>query len=216
MEETRALLEQEKSQKVGHVLATPHFYAGKDTAERFFRRREEALAAVRVLSGELRDLPEIRAAAEVYYFPHMWEADILPYLCMEGSRVLLLEMPFVQWTDEVYRDVERIIRKRGLTVVLAHVERYIGYQKDRGVWEAVFDLPVYAQVNAGSLLRLRSRGFVLKFMKAGHRVLLGSDCHSPEYRPANLAAGREVLRKKLGAEALGRIDRLGEELWNHA
>ena len=217
MDETRLLLGQEAQQGVSQVLATPHFYAGRDTAEHFFHKRERALAAVReAFAGQAGAVPEIRAAAEVYYFPHMGNADILPKLCMEGSRLLLVEMPFVQWTKAVYQDVEKIIEKQKLTVVLAHVERYYGFQKDRGVWDAIFDLPLYAQINAGSLLRMRTRGFGLKFLKAGHAALLGSDCHNPEYRPVNLEAGREVVRKKLGEGTLKEIDRLGEELWEHA
>ncbi len=296
LEETRRLLAQEMQQGVDCILATPHFYAGRDTEEHFFKKRERALAAVRETlaadedigwemahpsspcsAGTLRDaerkasadadlkpthktrsrvlhtkeetvqagglpgrlepaggghlpepettessgaekktIPEIRAAAEVYYFPHMGEADILPRLCMEGGNLLLLEMPFVQWTESMYRDVERILRKQKLTVMLAHVERYWEFQRDKGVWNAVFDLPVYPQINAGSLLRFRSRGFVLKFLKAGHKVLLGSDCHHSEYRPVNLVAGREVIRKKLGEGTLKEMDLLGEELWEHA
>ncbi len=276
LEETRRLLAQEMQQGVTRILATPHFYAGRDTEEHFFRKRERALRSVRealaaedieremsaeadlnpthktrsrvlhtkeetVQAGDLpgrqepagsghlpepettkssgaekKIIPEIRAAAEVYYFPHMGEADILPRLCMEGGNLLLLEMPFVQWTESMYRDVERILRKQKLTVMLAHVERYWEFQRDKGVWNAVFDLPVYPQINAGSLLRFRSRGFVLKFLRAGHQVLLGSDCHHSEYRPVNLAAGREVIRKKLGEGALKEMDLLGEELWEHA
>ena len=227
IEETRLLLGQEMQQGVSHILATPHFYAGRESAAHFFAKRDRALAEIHDVFSVKEDtpdgkreapewLPEIRAAAEVYYFPHMGEADILPQLCMEEGDLLLLEMPFVQWTKAVYQDVEKIIKKQKLTVMLAHVERYYGFQKDRGVWNAVFDLPVYAQINAGSFLRMRSRGFALKFMKAGHKVLLGSDCHHPEYRPVNLEAGREVIRKKLGEKAIEEMDLLGEELWEHA
>ena len=217
MEDTRLLLGQEAQQGVGRILAPPHFYAGKESAGRFFEKRDEALKRVRsLLEEEGGQAPELRAAAEVYYFPRMGEAGILPRLCMEGGRLLLLEMPFVQWTEGMYRDVEKIIRRQGLAVMLAHVERYREFQKDKGVWKAVFELPLYAQVNAGSLGHFRSRGFVLRFLKEGHRVVLGSDCHHPAYRPVNLAAGRETVRRRLGEEALERIDRTGKELWEHA
>ena len=215
MEETQLLLGQEELQGVGRILATPHFYAGKESAPHFFEKREKALSKVRAFLEKQEQAPQIRAAAEVYYFPRMGEAGILPRLCMEGGRLLLVEMPFVQWTGEMYRDVEKIIRKQELTVMLAHVERYYGFQKDKSIWKAVFDLPLYAQINAGSLLRFGSRGFAVKFIKAGHKVLLGSDCHHHEYRPVNLEAGREVLRRKLGEEALEEMDRMGKELWEH-
>ena len=225
MEETCQLLKQEQEQGTGRVLATPHFYAGRESAGHFFEKRARAMEKVREMAEKESWIPQIRMAAEVLYFDGMGKADILPRLCMEGSRVLLLEMPFMQWTGGMYRDVEAAVEKLGLTVVVAHVERYYGYQKDRGVWEAIFDLPVHPQINAGSFrsagagsfLRRRKQSFVLKLMeetKGG--VLLGSDCHNPVYRPVNLKAGREVIRKKLGEEALERTDRLGEELWEHA
>lgn len=216
IKETKELLRQAHGQGIHHILATPHFYADRDSAGRFLKKREESLKTVRRLYGEEGWIPEIRAAAEVYYFPGMGKADILPRLCMEGSALLLLELPFAQWTKDIYRDVEEIAGKRKLTVMLAHVERYYEFQKDRRVWESMFELPVYAQINAGSFLRRGKRGFALKFIKAGNRVLLGSDCHRPQTRPSNLGAGRDVIGKKLGAGALEEIDNRGRLLWENA
>ena len=51
----------------------------------------------------------IVAGAEVYYFRGMGRAEQLPKLCIEGTRALLLEMPFEQWTGEVLRDLSPVI-----------------------------------------------------------------------------------------------------------
>lgn len=216
IEQTKELLRQAQEQGIHHILATPHFYADRDSAGRFLKKREESFAEVKKLSEKEDWIPEIRTAAEVYYFPGIGKADVLPRLCMEGSRLLLLELPFAQWTSGIYRDVEDIIDKQKLTVMLAHVERYYEFQKDKRTWRDMFELPVYAQINAGSFLRHSKRSFALKFIKAGHQVLLGSDCHNPEIRPSNLKAGREVISKKLGDGVLEEIDARGRLLWEHA
>lgn len=216
IEQTKELLRQAQEQGIHHILATPHFYADRDSAGRFLKKREESFAEVKKLSEKEDWIPEIRTAAEVYYFPGIGKADVLPRLCMEGSRLLLLELPFAQWTSGIYRDVEDIIDKQKLTVMLAHVERYYEFQKDKRTWRDMFELPVYAQINAGSFLRHSKRSFALKFIKAGHQVLLGSDCHNPEIRPSNLKAGREVISRKLGDGVLEEIDARGRLLWEHA
>lgn len=216
IEETRKLLWQAKEQGVARILASPHFYADKQSAERFFSKREEGLRKVRDLAQSESWIPEIKAAAEVYYFNGIGNASVLPRLCMEGSSVILLELPFVQWTSAIYRDIETIIKKQELTVILAHIERYYEFQRDKSIWNAVFELPLYPQINAGSFLRMRTRSFVLKFLKTGHEVLLGSDCHNPVHRPANLGAARDVIARKLGAGVLHEIDDRGKELWERA
>ena len=69
-------------------------------------------------------------------------------LCVTGTDILLLEMPFGQWTKAVYEDVEQLVKKRKLTVILAHVERYFQFQKDSSVMEQVLALPLIVQLNA--------------------------------------------------------------------
>ena len=213
--QTKELLRQAHRQGIHQILATPHFYADRDSAGQFLRKRKESLEIIQKLSENEEWIPEIKAAAEVYYFPGIGKADLLPKLCME-DRLLLLELPFAQWTSGMYRDVEEIVEKQKLTVMLAHVERYYEFQKDRRIWESMFEFPVYAQINAGSFLRHGKRSFGIKFMKAGHQVLLGSDCHHPQNRPSNLKSGRVVIEKKLGVGMLEEIDRRGRLMWEHA
>lgn len=216
IDQTVELLHQASGQGIDYILATPHFYASRDSAQRFLKKREESFCKVMELSKQETWMPEIRTAAEVYYFPGIGKADILSKLCMEGSRLLLLEMPFAQWTSGMYRDVEEILDKQKLTVMLAHVERYYEFQKDKRIWKDMFELPVYAQINAGSFVKHGKRSFALKFIKAGHQVLIGSDCHNPQIRPSNLKAGRDVISKKLGDSVLEEIDERGRLLWEHA
>lgn len=215
LEQSREMLLMEYHQGVREVVLTPHFYAEQDFPEEFLQRRSDRMNRMMEMVSEEEELSglRIRAGAEVYYFNGMSEADMLPELCVEGTDVLLLEMPFRQWDRSVYREVEKMIEKRKLTVVLAHIERYYGFQKSRDVWNHIFALPVYAQMNAEAFLSRWRRHTAMKLLKKNHAVILGSDCHDTEKRPPNLSSARELIRKKAGEELLEQIDSAGKRVF---
>ena len=59
---------------------------------------------------------------------------MIPDLCIGDSNTVLLEMPFCQWDNAMYDDVAALIQKQKLNVVLAHIERYDKFQKDKSIW----------------------------------------------------------------------------------
>lgn len=211
---TKAMLREEKRQGVELVAATPHFYADKMSIDGFLARRENALTLTeRLRRGADIPLPAVIAGAEVYYFEGMGGAETIGRLCVGNTRTLLVELPFMQWDEAVLRDVEALIDRQRLHVVLAHVERYAGFQKDRRVWNRVMALPLTPQINAGSFLKQggffhpdRKRRFCLDFLEAHPRLIVGSDCHNLWERPPNLAAAREEIAAALGTQALAGID----------
>ena len=217
---TEKMLEMEQAMGVSYICATPHFYAHRRSVQTFLDRREGALAEVREILARRPELPQITAGAEVYYFAGMGRAEQLPELCIEGTDILLLEMPFEQWTDEVYRDVRNIVKKRGLRVVLAHVERYEALQKHRSVWEEVLGMPLTIQMNSGSFTAGLTSGMharhtsklCLGMMEDYDNCIIGSDCHNLTDRAPNIDEARRTIEKKLGAERLEQLDRYTEEL----
>ena len=209
------MIKEEVRQGVHKIIATPHFYAEQDVVERFLERRQHSFDKIRQYA-EANDgeCPEFDVGAEVYYFPGMGKADILPQLAFCEGEVILIELPFVQWTEEMYKEVRHVVEKRKMTVILAHIERYYPFQKDKSVWEKMFELPLYPQLNAGSFLDRKRRKFCINFIKEGYEVLLGSDCHNTSTRPPNLEQARAMLGKKMGQSMLDEIDTLGERLLN--
>lgn len=161
------------------------------------------------LSEELVKDIQFCRGAEVYYFAGIGEAEEISRLCVEETGVMMLEMPFCQWDDQVVRDVQTLINKQKLTVIIVHIERYYPYQKKKEFWERVFELPVYAQVNAESFLHFRTRRKAFMLFEA-YNALLGTDCHNMTNRIPNMQQAREVIQKKLGADRLRRVDELGE------
>ena len=211
---TLALLDEEKRQGAGIVVATPHFYADRDSIDRFLERREESFERTKDAIAESGiTAPALMRGGEIYYFPGMSGAEKLPELCIKGTDVILIEMPFAQWTNTVADEIEKIITERKLRVVLAHVERYTGYQKDKGPWERVMDMPLVTQINAGSFLKdRRKRRFCLKWIQGREGCVIASDCHNLEKRSPNVAMAREVIEKKAGAAVLERMDGNAKEL----
>lgn len=205
-----AMVEEECAQGVGTLVATPHFYAARNSVQHFFDMRGSRLKEVRKTLDEMGLADEIRlmAGAEVYYFQGIGRAERLPDLRIEGTDTILVEMPFAQWTEEIYRDIQTIVYDRNLKVVLAHIERYPAFQKNKAVWDKVMALPLVTQLNAGSFLKgWRKRKFCMDWIKQRPASVLGSDCHNLTTRKPNLKAARDVIEKKAGALILKELDR---------
>ncbi len=217
MQESIQMLEEEKEQGVESVVLTPHFYATHDAVSSYLKKREDCYQKLLKETKALEDqsgeaFPRLYLGAEIYYFPGIGRAKMLSELCIRGTDVVLVELPFAQWTKEIYDDIKEIIEKQNYTVVLAHIERYFEFQKKKEIWKEMFELPLYAQMNGGSFIDRKKQKFCFKFMKKDSEILMGSDCHNMRYRLPNLFEARKSVEKKFGSEALDEIDELSEEL----
>lgn len=146
MEMLRMALEQ----GVEIMLATPHFYASQQRIDDFLLNRQAALERLENRRNSFG--PELKLGAEVAFFPGMSQADRLEELLIEGSRVLLLEMPFTSWSESTVDEVAELVKKRNMQVVLAHLDRYMGMTENRKQMARLLEWPIYVQINAESLL----------------------------------------------------------------
>ena len=210
---TIAMLKMEKEQGMTKVIATPHFYAHKTSINEFLEKRNEALEMTR---KKAKDLPKIISGAEVYFFKGISKSEI-EKLCVEGTNILLLEMPFTQWTDSMYKEVYDLIHKRGFTVILAHVERYKKYQKDMRIWEKLLALDLIIQLNTESffvpdgLKGLMKRKLCFNLME-NYNCIVATDCHGTSHRTPEYRRARAALFKKLGCEKIWGMEELAEDL----
>lgn len=222
---TEKMLRMEQSMGVSHIYATPHFYANRRSIDYFLQRRNRALDDVRKMIAAQTDgaeLPRITPGAEVYYFSGMGRAEQLSELCIEGTDLLLLELPFAQWYSDIEKDIKDIMDRRGLRIILAHLERYEAFQKDRYHWDQILEMPLTIQLNcediidSGSLFRRNHRHKLSFDLFADHdNIIIGSDCHNLTDRKPNLAEAREIITKKAGAERLKQIDEYTRELFGN-
>lgn len=193
------------------VCATSHYYAADNTIEEFCARRAAACRRLRG-DGLPADLPQILPAAEVAYFPRISETEGLRRLCLPHTRVLMLEMPFCEWNDFQIEEVNALALDLGYRLVLVHPERFCFSKGNRSRLAQLAALSVGLQVNAGSLLRWRTRKLALELLQMTDLPLLGSDCHNLDSRPPNLGEGRNVVEKKLGADFLHAMDENARQL----
>ena len=202
-------------QKVDTICATPHFYVTQRTPEHFLERRQEAYELLEPVLP--KNSPRILLGAEVLYFPGVSKMEALKDLCLEGTDVLLLEMPFTEWQEYWVREVCDLALGREFTILLAHIERYYA-QQPRQVWDRLLELDVLMQANADyflqqdSIFRFRNRNSAVKLLREGRIHLLGTDTHNLSSRPPRMKEARDVIREELGKQALERIDELGEEI----
>lgn len=209
LEESLELLEQEAEQGVELVVATPHFYAQHDRPEKFLEKRKEAVHQLRDAMADRQGLPEIRLGAEVYFFHGMSHADILPELAIEGTPYLMVEMPQSPWTEDMYRELEKIVSNHDLTPLIAHVDRYITPLHTYGIPQKLRELPVLIQANASFFLNWKTRRMALNMVKNGEIDVLGSDCHNLSTRPPRLGEAIGVIEQKLGQEYLISLKKQG-------
>lgn len=215
VEESIELLKREAEQGITHVVATPHFYANHDSPEKFLERRAAAKALLDEALEKYPDLPKISLGAEVYFFRGISDSDILSELTIDNKRYILIEMPEAPWTDSMYSELEAISSRRGITPIMAHMDRYIRPLKTYHIPERFEELPVLVQANAGFFLR---GGFTtkmaIKLLKEDKIQLLGSDCHNLSSRPPRLGMALDVIRKELGEKYVNRIREYGNSVFD--
>ena len=200
VKESLQMLATEYNQGIHRVALTPHFYAEDETPEMFLQRREKSYQELqKAMQQEKGFFPEIHLGAEVRYYEGISQSKELIDLKIQGSNLLLLEMPFAQWNDRMLREVYSFQQRLGVQVVLAHIERYLKYQNQFLFWKKIEVAELLVQSNANFFIQKNSRRKALNLFKKGRIHLLGSDCHNCSVRSPNLGEAVAILEEQLGA-----------------
>ena len=210
--ESITMLGMHASQGVSTVVATPHFYANDESVESFLTRRARSYET---LQNQLpSDVPAILLGAEVKYYQGISRLADLKKLRIEGSRLLLLEMPMNTWTESMIRELVDMSGKNGIHIVLAHIERYLNLQS-RDVWDRLRDSGILMQSNASFFTGFATKRRAMSLLREGHIHFLGSDCHNLTSRPPQIGKAFEVIRKKLGVDYIGLMTEFGYSALGH-
>ena len=202
VEESIAMLRMEKQQGIDCVIATPHFYAQHDTPEHFLKRRARAESILREEMAKDPTLPEVKIGAEVYYFKGISDSDVISELTIDQKKCILIEMSASPWDASVYRELEALYVRRGVTPIIAHIDRYITRFRTFGIPQKLRELPVLVQANAEFFLNRSTASMALRMLKNEEIHLLGSDCHNLKTRKPDLGDALALIRKRLGEDAM--------------
>ena len=204
IETSIAMLNAWYSQGITDICATPHFYAEHNNPERFISRRNKAFAILQ--SATNNELQNIRLGAEVLFFDGISRYDGLHELCLEGTDLLLLEMPFRTWTSHMIEEVGVIASTTGIMPVAAHIERYL--DQPRKLLKEFLNLNIFIQSNAEFFLDRHTQRKALKMLKKGTITFLGTDAHNLGRRSVNLGPAIQVIDHALGSEYINNLDNL--------
>ncbi|MEG1578920.1 MAG: CpsB/CapC family capsule biosynthesis tyrosine phosphatase [Oscillospiraceae bacterium] len=203
MEQTLDMLRLCAAQGIRTVVATPHFNLQKETIAAFAARRAAAIATVTQEVG-WQVLPTILPGAEVFFDLELCHCEELSTLCLAGSNAMLLEFPMSPWNRQLLGALYQFICTSGVTVVIAHAERYFRTQS-RGNLKNLLAMGALLQADADFFISPRTRKKALRLLSQNRIHFIASDCHSSQLRPPNLGNALNVISGWLGVEAVNRL-----------
>ncbi len=209
VDESLLMLKALADQGVKTVIATPHFYANDESVDEFIDRRNKAYE---LLVDKAPDVPNIILGAEVRYYDGISRLQDLKKLRIEGTKFLLLEMPFSRWTEYAIKEIVDIASRGKITLVLAHIDRYLSMQsKDTLV--RLLENGVLFQANASFFGRVLGASKAVRMLKENQIHFIGSDCHNLTDRAPNMHKAIQVIKKRIGNTAVGDYINFGNSLF---
>lgn len=199
------MLTAEFEQGIDRVALTPHFYPGSNTPERFLKNRDDAVRKLKAGIRAPQRTPKMHLGAEVEYFDGMGRVEIIEEFCIGGTQAMLIEMPFARWNANTVSEIDYLMQCRGIQPVIAHIERYIGYQPP-GTLDILCEKGFWIQSNASFFTNWRTKRTALSMLKRQQIHFVGSDCHDTVRRPPMLGEALSVIDSRLGRPAFEYLD----------
>ncbi len=184
------------------VILTPHVNASSNLDD-FLRVRNERYEELRsAMKKNHMVFPGLLLGAEVLLDTSLSEQKNVCSLCIEGTELLLLELPYTAWNSWYIHEIYNLISKHEVTPVLAHIERYITNTKDIKKLDALISFGVKFQINASSFLSFSGRRIIRELAANGLISAIASDCHDITRRSPDISKSFKALEKKFGPDFL--------------
>ncbi len=197
LEESLKMLELSASHGVKRIIATPHFYPNYHTVDGFLEKRNAAYEELKQHTKSSH--PQIVLGAEVKFYNGISRLEDLSKLFIEGTEILLLEMPFERWSEYTIRELINLSSAGICTVVIAHIDRYINFQTKSVISELIRN-GILFQVNADAFKHFTLRRKITKLLKQGSIHFIGTDCHNLTDRAPNIEIAYNAILKKFGEQ----------------
>lgn len=211
VEESRRLLIESYRQGVRTIIATSHRRRG------MFETSEEKIAqnfgAVKKIAQEVASDLQIFYGAEIYYSSDVLqklERGTIPRLA--ETNYILIEFSMNTPYKEIHTALDRLLH-RGVTPVVAHIERYHCLEKNNRRVNDMITMGCYMQINSSSVLKPRLWGDKEKTFKKRARYFLehdlvhfvASDMHNVNERPPCMAQAYRIIETRYGRAQAQRL-----------
>lgn len=213
IEQTADLLNAAVKSGCKNLIATPHFYAERHSLAERIKLADERYTALTEIISENGIPVSLLRGFEVRYFDGISRIDLLDKLCINNSKVILLELEPFPFTEKVVDEILDL-NYFGYTVILAHIERYSKIQGFKLIKYLISEGNAIAQCNAASLLSGTFRRAAFRLIKEGLVSLVASDMHSLEQRPPNLNKAYAVIESKFGSELKNKLIYNADDIFN--
>lgn len=190
VENSLCQLKMAKECGVSRIVATPHFYPSRDTVASFKQRQVACFEKIAPLAQKMGI--ELVMGAETLICENIENLPGLAQICLGNSSVILLELPFNDFSREYVYSVKALLRS-GFQVVLAHADRY-----PPDDIEVLIDCGAKIQLNADSLATLFKNRSLYRWIDMGVVVALGSDIHGNDKRAyQKFITAQKRLKKRI-------------------
>ncbi len=181
------------------IVATPHYFSLDETPRDFLQRVQPVLKAF-----EQQAHTRLLLGAEVYLERGLLLKEDLADLCIQGTDLLLLELPVSKYRDWMYQTIVNITSIYGVRPVIAHVERILPYINSKEL-SRLMEIPgICFQFNHSAFSNRKALKLLKRLVQEGYLIFLGSDCHDMEGRmPTGESAYQEIeawISKKIGSD----------------
>ena len=203
VETALGIIELMRAQGVERIIATPHFYSHEERSlTEYLIRRQYAYESIAELEALPEvTLPEILLGAEVAVEHGISKIHGINRLAIEDTDMILLELPFRGLEDWMTGEIENIASEYGLTVVLAHVHRYLEYYSQESI-EKMLNIDAVFQFNNEAFLVPEYRALLDRLAGEKKRIVFGSDAHNLAGRRPNW----DMLKENCDPELLKASD----------
>jgi protein-tyrosine phosphatase len=207
LDDSLELARQSVDEGVTHIVATPH--GSSHGLAGLLDKREVALTTFQeALSKENIPLT-VLPGLEYYADGNSATSALNDPACRCGvpealGRPILVELP-MSLDLSFAGDLLFNAQLRQVPLVLAHPERYNRFKDKLDFLESLMDKGLYLQFNSDdfytSLFRHSLCNAMLRLIRHNpQQVVIGSDCHRPNWRPAGLSCSQDKITDALGAD----------------
>lgn len=190
LKQSLEMLSMLEKQNVKLVCLTSHFYANKESIDSYIKRRNDAFAKISY-KGNMK----IVLGCEIHYYRGISESEDIDKLCLEGTNILLIELPFEYRINENIINEIISLKNKGYKVVLAHFERYNFSVNELNRFKKS---GILLQANCEYIIGSFFNSNGIKLLKDGLIDFIGSDCHNLESRKPNYLDAIIKMKSKLG------------------
>ena len=196
-----------KRQGVERVVATPHFYAHRESegVAGYIARRNEAYYSLISADPAIKDIP---LGCEVAIEKGISELEGIEQLAISGTNLILLELPYAPYADWMGEEVYNISCTYDLMPIIAHIHRYSTWYNKHDI-EKMLAFDAIFQFNAEAFESMSARRFVSKVIAKGVPYCFGSDAHNLSERKPNFES--IIRREKPGSDLIAKSDIILEQ-----